>query len=46
MAKRLGKEEGWNALKKTLKENNSNILEIVSKHTELCIRNLVIPKGV
>ena len=46
MAKRFVKEEGWNALKKTLKGNNSNVLEIVSRHTEVCIRNLGIPKGV
>ena len=39
IAKRLGKGEGWNALKQTLKDRKVDILEMVSKH-ELCIRTL------
>ena len=38
MAKRLGKGEGWNALKKTLKANKADILDMVS------IRSFGIPK--
>ena len=32
MAKRLGKGKRWNALKKTLKANKADILDMVSKH--------------
>ena len=44
MAKRLGKGEGWNALKKTLKANKADILDMVSKYSILCIRTFGIPK--
>ena len=44
MAKRLGKGEGWNALKKTLKANKADILDMVSKYSILCKRTFGIPK--
>ena len=33
MAKRLGEGEGWNALKKILKANKADILDMVSKNS-------------
>ena len=38
MAKRLGEGEGWNALKKTLKANKADILDMVRTNSILCIR--------